>query len=270
VLTALEHDVAFTNWSRERLTSLPAPKRLAGYGIGRLVRVRELRLLEVCDAFFTFKQSDVDLVGAAGVRTPGYRLSPWLQRPRDRRPSGAAGADVLFVGAFDRRQNQWGATWLLEKVWPRVRAAAPDARLVLAGGGAPDSLEDAAARADNVVMTGFVDDLADCYEPAACVVAPVLGGAGLRFKVPQAMLYGVPLVVTPLALEGMEAAPRDCFVAITDEPGAFADGIVTALRAGPAAERAARLAPEWVEREFSFQRSIDLVLDVHARGPQRR
>lgn len=268
VLTYVAHDVHYTNWAWDRLSAMPRGKRLAGWGVGRVVKVREVRLLAPVDAVFAFKQADLDGLRAAGMAAPGARLAPWLQKPAAPGPVGD-GLDVLYVAAFDRAQNRWGADWLIHRVWPSVLAEVPGARLVLAGGGAPADLRDKAARATNVHLTGFVEDLDPLYRQAACVVAPVLGGAGLRFKVPQAMLYGRPLVVTPLALEGLDEAPGDCFAGITDEPSAFAAAVVAALRRAPPASRAAQLAPRWVETQLSFDASIDTVLEMHGRGRSR-
>ena len=51
------------------------------------------------------------------------------------------------------------------------------------------------------------------YGRVRAVVAPVLAGAGVKGKVNQAMLLGVPVVVTPLAVEGMHARDGvDCLV----------------------------------------------------------
>lgn len=264
VVTYLAHDVHYMNWSWERLSALGLPKRIAGWEIGRLVRRRELSLMGNCDALFAFKQSDIDDVRAAGVTKPAARLAPWLERPVLSQDDTAESNDVLFVAAFDRAQNRWGAEWLLEKVWPAVKAEVPAARLVLAGGGAPVELTEAARRSDGAAVTGFVEDLGPLYEQAGCIVAPVLGGAGLRFKVPQAMAYGRPLVVTPLALEGLDA-PAECFVAVTDDPPAFARGVVASLRRSPEAEKAAVAASSWLASALSFDRSMEAVLELHER-----
>ncbi len=266
VLTYLAHDVHWSNWTWSRLAALPVGKRLAGGAIGPLVRARETRLIAGCDAFFAFKAADVDAVHAAGVAIPGAVLGPWLQRPDPAAPTGPPAGDaptVLFVAAFDRPQNRWGADWLLERVWPLVAREVPEARLVLAGAGAPADLAAAVGAVPGAELTGFVDDLGPWYERATCVVAPVLGGAGLRFKVPQAMLYGRPMVVTPLALEGLETAPPGCFVAVTDEPATFAAGVVASLRGSPAARRSGPLGRAWADAEFSFQRTIGVVLETH-------
>jgi glycosyltransferase involved in cell wall biosynthesis len=265
VLGYVAHDLHYTNSSWDRLRALPNRKRFALWGVGRVVRARELHMMKACDVLFAFKQADLDAVRRAGVTIPGIRLSPWLQQPSSGRATGD-GREVLYVAAFDRAQNRWGADWLLEQVWPAVVAEVPEARLVLAGAGAPTDLHEAACRSHNVTLTGFVEDLDPFYQRAACVVAPVLGGAGLRFKVPQAMLYGRPLVVTHLALEGLEAASRDCFAAVTDDPRAFARAVISTLRRTPAALRAARLAREWVQSELSFERSMAAVLEAYQRA----
>ena len=91
--------------------------------------------------------------------------------------------------------------WFLDHVWPRIQLECPASRFVVAGAQPPPELRDRAGTA--VVVTGWVDDLGSLYAEADVFVAPLILGAGLKFKVPQAMVYGLPVVATPIAAEGI-------------------------------------------------------------------
>jgi glycosyltransferase involved in cell wall biosynthesis len=56
----------------------------------------------------------------------------------------------------------------------------------------------------NVKVIGHVKDLAECFGHTRISVAPLRYGAGLKGKVAMAMSYGVPVVGTSCAAEGME------------------------------------------------------------------
>jgi hypothetical protein len=71
------------------------------------------------------------------------------------------GGPLLFVGHMPYPPNEYGVLWLLGEVWPRVRAACPDARLRLVGRPTPRVRRAARARAaDGVELAGYVADLA--------------------------------------------------------------------------------------------------------------
>jgi glycosyltransferase involved in cell wall biosynthesis len=71
-----------------------------------------------------------------------------------------------------------------------------------------------------VVFHGHVSNaaLGDLYARARVAVAPLLTGAGVKGKVNQAMAHGVPVVATPVAVEGMHAVNgSNCLVAESAE-----------------------------------------------------
>jgi glycosyltransferase involved in cell wall biosynthesis len=96
-------------------------------------------------------------------------------------------------------------------------------------------------------------------------VAPNLTGAGVKFKVLDAMSHGLPVVATPIAAEGIvEGAPEGVFAAITADPRQLGERIA-ALLADPAHGRAiGRRAQAWVRERYDFDRSMAAVLGVYA------
>src|SRR5262249_45590787 len=57
-------------------------------------------------------------------------------------------------------------------------------------------------------------------------IAPLRFGAGVKGKINQSMAWGVPVVATSVAVEGMELT-FGVDVLVADEPGEFARALVT-------------------------------------------
>ncbi len=159
---------------------------------------------------------------------------------------------VALVASLVHEPNADAIEWMAHDIWPRVVAARPDVRLVVAGRGDPHGRAEARLR-PAVERTGGelrvdLDDIRPVYWEAAVAVAPVRGGAGVRNKVLHAMAAGAPLVATPTALEGIRAsATRSVRTAPADDADAFARAVVDVLDDREAAGRAraaiADLAP---------------------------
>lgn len=265
-LSAMQHDLYSETLKWSKLSDLRLRQRLRDTLAGRLIAREEQRLFTSCDLILTFRRSDVELLQACDVATPTIVLDPWLDFAGERCISTTR-RDVLFVGAFNRRENCLGALWLLDHVWPGVIAEHPDARLVLAGSGAGEEL---ISRQDSSVsVTGFVDDLAPYYLAAHCVVAPIFAGGGLRFKVPQALNYGIPVVATAEALAGLEDRPAGCIAGVSSDPAKFTSAVNWTLSEPMAASAGARLAQSWVRERFSFDRSVGAVRDLYLRNEHR-
>jgi glycosyltransferase involved in cell wall biosynthesis len=62
-----------------------------------------------------------------------------------------------------------------------------------------------ALKQDDVVIGGFVPEVAAVYDRHLIFVAPLLSGAGLKGKVLAAMAHGIPCVLSAIAAEGIGA-----------------------------------------------------------------
>ncbi|MCW3068988.1 MAG: glycosyl transferase [Solirubrobacterales bacterium] len=153
---------------------------------------------------------------------------------------------VLFVASFVYEPNQNGLRFLLERVFPRVWREVPDAILTLVGAG----LEHPPSGDPRVEALGFVDDLAQAYASASCVVVPLLQGGGTPLKFVEALAYGMPVVATGRAAAGL--AVRDGEHALlADGEQEFAAALVRVLRDGAA--DIARHGRELAEERYSIE-----------------
>ncbi len=204
----------------------------------------------------------------------GY-LSSRLLHPQHshRRQQGlecAARSGALFVGNFNHLPNQQAVATLIRDVLPRLAPLLSDAERAeftvhLVGGNAPVEA-DAAGGPVNVVVHGWLPDaeLALLYGSVRLVVAPLLSGAGVKGKVNQAMLKGVPVVVTPIAAEGMFLTDGvDALVAAT--PQAFAEKMAAVARNCALWERLAEAGRGNVEARFSVAGATRAIADVLSR-----
>ena len=156
-----------------------------------------------------------------------------------------------MVSYLSRDENEQSARWLLDEVWPRVRARLPQATLRLVGSGAGEGLVARVADTPGVALAGFVDDLPGEYAVAAVAVVPVRQGGGVRFKTIEALVHGVPVVTTALGAEGVGG--EALFAGLTDDPAAFADALVAVVSDPPAHQARAERAQALAQREFSTE-----------------
>lgn len=158
-------------------------------------------------------------------------------------PLAAAPPRALFVGGANS-PNFDALDWLLDAIWPIVRAARPTAELHLAG-------HVCARRAgwpDGVVAHGVVADLAPLYAAADVALVPIRFGSGLKIKLVEALGAGVPVVSTTIGAEGV-APPPAGFLRIADEAADYAAAVIAMFdqRNDPAPRRAARA---WARDRF--------------------
>jgi glycosyltransferase involved in cell wall biosynthesis len=159
-------------------------------------------------------------------------------------------ATVTFVGTLNHEPNADAIRWLCAEIWPTVRKARPDARLVVVGRGdrKGEMTADVRAVVEGVggTLASDVDDVRPFYWEAAVVIAPMRLGAGMRLKVVHAMACRAPVVATPLALEGVpiDAARHAITATSRDE---IVEGILAMLGDRERAQKRADAAVLGVE-----------------------
>ena len=166
---------------------------------------------------------------------------------------------LLLVATYAYGPNIIAADFLLKDVWPLVREACPDARLIVAGN-KPERIPSFAERPEGVEFTGFVPDLKLLYRRAAIVCCPILSGGGTRIKILEASAHGKAVVSTVVGAEGLEL--RDGVeIILRDGARAFADGCIELLRDPPQREALGCAAREAVACRYDRRQIVGLVKD---------
>jgi glycosyltransferase involved in cell wall biosynthesis len=139
-----------------------------------------------------------------------------LQPPQ----SLAADPTMLYLGNYIYAPNVEAVEYLLQEIWPRVRALTPAARLFIAGS-EPERISAHASPPPGVEFTGFVEDLSALYRRTRVVCCPIRVAGGTRLKILEAAAYGKPIVSTTVGAEGIEFRDgQEIF--LRDEPASFA------------------------------------------------
>ena len=224
--------------------------RLESMALRRL----EKRIVRTFDAVSVVSQTDRERLPEGARRVlvcpNGCDLGPPL--PASREPAAA------FVALLSWSPNVEAARWLGTEVWPRVRAASPDARLLLVGRD-PHPLVRALA-GSGLEVSGTVPDVRPWLARSVVGLAPLRSGGGSRLKILESLDAGRPVVATSIGAEGLESlVGRGVIVA--DRPDQFAAEIVSLL-GDP--ERARRLGLEGhraVQAQFGWDVTLAPLFD---------
>jgi O-antigen biosynthesis protein len=132
--------------------------------------------------------------------------------------------DLLFIGGHRHPPNTDAAWWLVEEVFPCIRAFLPDVRLHLVGDEVPPDLRRAAAQREGIEIHGHVLDVAPYLDDCRVAIVPLRYGAGVKGKISMSMAHGQPVVSTSCGVEGMHLREGDD-VLVADTPRGLADSV---------------------------------------------
>lgn len=202
------------------------PRRDAPNEAASMIRAQEVHCITAADATIVHSDAELDLLRGMATSTR-LRLLRWIARPAAAPVAFDVRGGIGFVGSFAHSPNEDGLRWFLAQVMPRLRAARPDPqtriRLHIAGADLPPDL--AAEAGPDVVVHGWVEDLADWFATLRLSVAPLRYGVGGKGKVATSLSFGVPVIATGIAIEGTGLADGEG-IAIADGAARFATQIL--------------------------------------------
>ena len=228
----------------------PWPKSLLYREEARRVAALERRAVQTCDAVLRVSPAEVDAFHARadtvyaapnGVDTDYFRpMGEPVSPPR-----------VVFTGTMDYRPNVEGVGWFVHEVWPKVRAAIPNAGFDIVGRDPAPEVRRLHGR-DGIHVTGTVPDVRPYIAAATLAVAPLFTARGIQNKILEALAMALPVVATPQALEGIDAGPDAGVTAAACPDEWVARSLALLQNAAPAAE-AGRAGRRFACAAFSWK-----------------
>lgn len=172
---------------------------------------------------------------------------------------------LLYVGNYEYPPNVEAALLLIDRIFPQVRAAIPEATVSIVGNAPPPEL--IARAGPGVVITGRIPEVRDAYAQAAVFAAPLITGAGIKNKVLEALAMRVPVVGTPLSVDGIHV--RDGDSALVAPVETMAEAIIRLLRDEALRQQLGEQGRAVIEQGYSWGFVASRYAEIYQRLFQR-
>lgn len=210
---------------------------------------REIAIYGKADQVWVVTEEDKKALFKAGVNV-SVEIRPVIHDLPVVSSEFAGREGLLFVGNFNHTPNQDAISYFVREVLPQVRKSIPDVRLYIVGNDPGNEVS--ALASQNVVVVGYVPDLAEYYGKCRVTVAPLRFGAGLKGKIVESLSYGVPVVTTSIGIEGTGLADgQEVYVA--DNPSEMARKIADAYTSENTWSRLSRNGRARMEATWSHE-----------------
>ncbi len=169
---------------------------------------------------------------------------------------------MIFTGRMDYVPNADAMFYFLDMIFPHIKRAVPQAKIYIVGKRPPEALKRRAS--DNVIVTGFVDDVRPYAWKASVYVVPLRMGGGTRIKILEGLAMKKPIVTTRIGCEGINVQ-GGIDVEVADDPIEFAEKTIDLLLNREKAEALGSKGYEFVKSRYDWD-SIALLLDESLRA----
>ena len=117
---------------------------------------------------------------------------------------------IIFTGNMPYYANYDAAVFFAKEIFPFVLKEVPAAKFYIVGQNPPYKIQSLASK--NIIVTGFVKDIRTVYLKSNVNVAPMRFGAGTLNKIIESLVLGVPVIATPIAVEGFPEELKEMIV----------------------------------------------------------
>lgn len=164
-------------------------------------------------------------------------------------------ATLVISGKMSYHANVTMAVQFAQTVFPLVKSARPDVKLMIVGKDPAPEVR-ALAADPAITVTGGVPDVRPYLRGATVAVAPIAYGVGIQNKVLEAMAVGTPVVCTPQAVSALRArVGQDVVVAEAD--AGMAGAIVGLLNDPNRATQVGASGRAFIERDHDWSRIVE-------------
>ncbi|MGE0635972.1 MAG: glycosyltransferase [Bacteroidia bacterium] len=165
--------------------------------------------------------------------------------------------DLLFTGNMAYPPNIESVVFLVNEVLPLVMKQKPDIKLLIAGATPVARVKDLQSK--NVEVSGWVDDMRECYAASKLFIAPMQISIGLQNKLLEAMAMNVPCITSELANNALHGTHNENIL-VCKHPQEYAEAILKLLDNPAEAERLANAGHEFVKLNYGWQKMTEPLL----------
>ncbi len=168
---------------------------------------------------------------------------------------------IIFTGNMPYYANYDAAIYFAEEIFPLVLNEISDAKFFIVGQNPPLRVRSLANQ--SVIVTGFVKDIKEEYLKSVVNVAPMRFGAGTLNKIIESLVLGVPVIATPIAVEGFPAEIKK-IINVASGPKEFAKQVIRFLQTPELRQQFMVLDKSIIKNMLSWENIVSqFELDLH-------
>jgi glycosyltransferase involved in cell wall biosynthesis len=169
---------------------------------------------------------------------------------------------LVITGTLNYHPNVASVLYFANEILPLIQREQPDIQLQLVGANPVPAIQ--ALQSESMEVTGFVPSITDYLNRATIALAPVVYGSGMQIKVLEAFQTATPLVVTSVALRGLDVRHEEQ-VLIADTPADFSAAVLRLLADPALRARLGAAGRAYVQQNHNLITTTQHLVEIYQR-----
>ena len=227
----------------------------------RAIETRNEELAVMRDTDITLSYNDIEhaVILSHNLDSTKVAQCPWVVNTKKEIPSFSQREGIAFLGGFDHRPNAEAVEFFIDNVMPLLRKKLPKVPFLIYGSNIPERL--LKMQAEDIIIKGWVVDVAEVYDTCRIFIAPLITGAGIKGKVIGALAHGVPSVISRVAAEGTGLSDGN-EVLMAEKPEEWVTKLAALYNSEKAWTKISLQAQQYTSEQFSFEKGKKLMREA--------
>ena len=162
---------------------------------------------------------------------------------------------MIFVGNMRTEPNIDAVLFFSKDIFPQIKKKYPESTFWIVGANPPKEVLNLQS-VEGINVTGKVDRVEDyCYD-AAVSICPIRIGAGIQNKVLESMAMGIPVIASPVGIEGLRVKDGETILAASS-PDEYVMKISQLFENTDLAVRISEQARQCIEQDYSWDNLLN-------------
>ncbi len=209
----------------------------------------ELEVIQKVDCAMVHSDVEREML-TREISIPNVEVFDWIYPAVGSQAAFESRSDIFFLGGFQHPPNVDAVRYFVRDIFPRIRGKGLGIKFYIVGSDPAQEIYD--LQSEDIIVTGYVEDLGPLMTRMRVGVSPLRYGAGIKGKVAVAMSHAIPCVVTSASAEGFDVKSGDHMIVVDDEES-FANSVIRVYTDPELWNRISRNACSWIEKNLSFK-----------------
>lgn len=158
---------------------------------------------------------------------------------------------LIFTGTMYYEPNVDAMEYFCNEIFPLLKQKIPTVKLYIVGQKPPQKIINF-GKDENIIITGFVEDVREYIAKSCIYIVPIRTGGGTKTKILEAWSMEKPIVSTLFGAIGLDYIPNENIV-IADTPSEFANKIIMLFENENMRIKLGKKGKEIIEKKYDYK-----------------
>jgi glycosyltransferase involved in cell wall biosynthesis len=167
---------------------------------------------------------------------------------------------IMFHGNMSYFPNIESMEYFIREIWPIFYIKHRDYKFYIVGKNPPEKLKVHNGK-NNVVITGFVSDIAEYLSKASVGLYPMFSGTGMQNKILEALACGLPTIASSIAIQGIVGV-GDNELIIANSKDEILNALELLIENKSLSDKYKINGPIFIKNNFSWLKNVEMLITI--------